>query len=344
MPKVSASIELLWQLACREAIAGRFAAIEPEHFCMALLKLAEIPSEQLEKLSPNGGQTGKELAEDVQAVQKDIARLGVDSTQARRKLRASLGKGDAAYDGGEMHRSEKSRVLFDEAARETDKAGSDVLTVRHLLAAIAANPTPAIREVLLAGGQAARDSGQLPALLSRWGTDLTALAAKGELREEIGRAAEAKSVMKAVRTAGRKSVFLVSDASGPVDAVFVCLALAAMKETPSSDLRRLRIVDVTGKLRGEKPDEPPVQFLHGILAEASQVGNIVLRIPDIENTQQADVSLGVLKSATAAAPFWACRVTHEIYRQRIQRDAHWRRAATAVTVQNEIQGGIPNEL
>jgi len=225
------------------------------------------------------------------------------------------------------------------------QAGSDVLTLRHLLAAITANPTPAIREVLLVGGQAVRDCGELPSWLSRWGTDLTAQAAKGELREEIGRATEAKSVLKALCATGRKGVFLVSDKSGSVDAVLACLALAVTKEMPCSDFRRLHIVDVTCKLRGGRPDQPPARFLHGILAEASQVDNLVLRLPDIEDIHQADTLLDVLKSAmTATVPLWVCRVAHEVYCQRIQRDAHWRRVATAVAVQNEIHESIPNEL
>ena len=50
--KVSASTELVWQLAGQEAMVRQFEKIEPEHFCIALLKFSEIPVEEVEKIAP----------------------------------------------------------------------------------------------------------------------------------------------------------------------------------------------------------------------------------------------------------------------------------------------------
>ena len=345
MPKVSSSVELLWQLACREAIAGRFAAIEPEHFCMALMKLAELPAAQIEKLSPNGGKVGAELVQDAQAIRQTLAGLGVVCTQARRKLSAVLGKGNTAYDGGEMHRSEKSRALFDEAARLADEAGSDAMTPSHLLAALTANPTPAIREILLAGSPGTPDAAQLSDLLSMWGTNLTALAAKGELAEKTGRAAEARSVLKAVQSPTRKGVFLVSDAVAPVNEVLASLACVARTDCAAPSVKRLQVVDLTMKPPPAIPNCPPEQTLQHLLAEVGQVENLVLRIPDIQSTYKAKEVLAMLTTvSTATRPSWVCRIDRETHRQHVEKDSYWRRAATAIAIQQEIRGGLPNEL
>ena len=345
MPKVSASIELLWQLACREAIAGRFAAIEPEHFCMALMKLAELPVAQIEKLSPNGGRVAEELVHDAQALRKALSGLGVDSTQGRRKLRATLGKGDAAYDGGEMHRSERSRALFDEAARLADEAGSEALTPSHLLAAIAANPTPAIREVVLASVKDAAHGAELPGILTQWGTDLTALAARSELPEGAKRTLEAKSVLTALQSPTRKGVFLISDANAPVNEVMAALACAARKECAPTGIKRLRVVDLTRKPTPTIKGIQPEQMVQHVLAEASGIENLVLRIPDIQDKDRAAEVLAMLKSAsTTGCVIWVCRIDWATHRRHVERDAYWRRAATGIAVQHDIREGIPNEL
>ena len=39
---LSPSIDLIWRLAAQEMAAGEFSEIQPEHFCMALLKFAEV--------------------------------------------------------------------------------------------------------------------------------------------------------------------------------------------------------------------------------------------------------------------------------------------------------------
>ena len=106
--KVSASIELVVQLAGQEAIAGRHKEIEPEHVCLALLKLAELPVEEADKIAP-GSSAARELAAEVGAVREELQVRGVDTTEIRRRLRRTLGRGRNAYEGGPMHRSPAGR-------------------------------------------------------------------------------------------------------------------------------------------------------------------------------------------------------------------------------------------
>lgn len=108
--KVSASIELSWQLAGREAIAGEFGQIEPEHFFAAVLKLAELPVEDVGNFAP-GANVARELAAEVNTIRQELESRSIDSIRVRRALRARLGKGGAPYDGGENHRSQASKDL-----------------------------------------------------------------------------------------------------------------------------------------------------------------------------------------------------------------------------------------
>ena len=97
--RVSASVELVWQLAAREAVAGEFGEIEPEHFMMALLKFAELPVEQVENIAA-GAEAAKDLALEVGTVRERLESLSVETTKARRKLRGRVGRGKSPYEGG----------------------------------------------------------------------------------------------------------------------------------------------------------------------------------------------------------------------------------------------------
>ena len=343
--KMSTSMELLWQLACREAIAGRFAAIEPEHFCMALTKFAELPEDQLERLDDNVGQAGKGLAQDAKAVREELAQLGVDGTQGRRKLRATLGKGTTAYAGGEMHRSEKSRVLFDEVARLADKSADDVLTPCHLLAALVSEPTPAIRDAFLLGAQVSPAASRSPELLSAWGSDLTDLAAKGGLVDTKARVAESRAFLNVLQSPARKPVFLVSEAGDPITELMASISCAVVKQPASARVKRLQVIDLTRKQQPVLPACPEGQLHQRLFAEVAELENLVLRIPDIQDLPQGGEILALLKTCPAASRVsWVCRVGDEVYRRHIQKDSHWRRAAIAIVIEQKAGPELPSEL
>ena len=86
--KVSASIELIWNLAARESIAGCFPEIGAEHFLQALLKFAELPVEDLDKVAA-GPDAARLLAGEVQNVRAELAGRKIESTECRRRLRAA---------------------------------------------------------------------------------------------------------------------------------------------------------------------------------------------------------------------------------------------------------------
>ncbi len=145
--RVSASTELICQLAAREAIGGHFGEIEPDHFCLALMKFSEFPVGEIEKMGPGGG-IGTTLANEVKSLQEEFESRGVDVKRMRRKLRGHLGKGESWYEGGQLHRSHESRKMFKLAEGFAQHTGDETLTAGHLLEAILVSPTKAMEEVL----------------------------------------------------------------------------------------------------------------------------------------------------------------------------------------------------
>ena len=145
--RLSPSSELVHQLAAREAIAGRFKEIEPDHFCLALMKFSELPLDEMEKMGQGGG-IARVLANEVKSLREEFESRAVDVKRMRRDLRERLGKGDSTYDGGQLHRSQASRDMFKVAEGFAQHAGSETLTAVHFLEALLTAPTKAMRDVL----------------------------------------------------------------------------------------------------------------------------------------------------------------------------------------------------
>lgn len=82
--KASAAVELVLQLAAREAVAARFKEIEPEHFFEALLKLPELRHEHLREICGADDLPGLEVERDM--VGERLARRSVDATRVRCSL------------------------------------------------------------------------------------------------------------------------------------------------------------------------------------------------------------------------------------------------------------------
>jgi len=133
--RFSASIDVAMLLAAQEAIAGGFKGIEPEHLLEAILKLSEIPVEELEKMTNNQG-AAKELVKEAASVRSELKLRTIESTRVRRELRALLGKGQHEWDGGRVPRSEATRRLFEVAGKAAEEGRTGVFSATHLLDAL----------------------------------------------------------------------------------------------------------------------------------------------------------------------------------------------------------------
>lgn len=143
----SMSLEIIMSLAGSEAVAGRFREIEPEHLLMAVLKFSEMDPEPLQKAFAAMLDLDL-LREELGQVRALLQSRKIESVAFRRALRISLGKGGGPPPGGNLHRSQAARLLFDGAKEIALTSGTRLVAPVHLLQAILANPTPAVSALL----------------------------------------------------------------------------------------------------------------------------------------------------------------------------------------------------
>jgi ATP-dependent Clp protease ATP-binding subunit ClpA len=341
--RVSASIELVWQLAGQECIAGEFKEIEPEHFCMALLKFSELPVEEVDKVAA-GAEVARELSNEVAAVRAELEDRSIGATGVRRLLRKRKGKGGCEFEGGRMHRSQASRDLFDAAAALADEAGSETLSAIHILEALLTSPTDAMADVL---GNAAGSKPPKPSdipLLAEHGRDLTQLAADGELAQVTDRQAECKALLQNLAHEERKSVLLLSDSKKTVDAIVSALAQTIAAGDIPSSMKRKRIIDVTGIVSGK--GDYGVDLMEKLLTEAASAPNVILIAPPLQSSAGDNKSGSWLAMAEVAMTEQKsqliCRIAPEFCEA--EHAINWGRIAFTMRLQEKAHDDIPWEL
>lgn len=334
--RVSASIELIVQLAAREAIGGSFKEILPEHVLNALLKFAEFPAPDIEKLVAEAA-VRQMLVSDVHSVREALDDRFIDSTAARRTLRQKMGKGTCPYAGGDLHRSAETRQLFDATARLADKNGSETLTPIHLLEAIFAAPTPMITEVLESISKAEAARCRTP-LLDEHGRDLRSVPADKELPGTAGRRGELSALAAALTDGKRPCIVLVSEGVDAVRALLLVLVRPAAEGATASSLGYGRVVEISsisGLLGNQK-------IIAGLAEELARVRRTVLFVPLNAASAQEPAKIRTLFQKTnVRCILWA---SPDVYREYIEHDAVWTECARMMWIRAETCDSIPEEL
>jgi hypothetical protein len=339
--KVSASIELVIQLAGQEAIASQFKEIEPEHLLEGALKFADLPVEQVRKLVP-GENAANDLAVEVNLLRKELAARNIESTKVRRSLRAKLGKGNTPHTGGAMHRAQASRAIFDAAAKLADDRNDETLTAKHLLEAILSAPTPMMKEVL---GEASAPQPGKPIespLLQQWGREVVGAEAKGETTAEWQ--AECKALISALEN--RRSVVVVGRRES-VQSVLVASAWAIASGDCPAELKEKRLIDV--REAGDSKANPAqlIELQDRLLAEAAGAPEVIL-VCAIEAPQLSEPLGGAHAALTSklAAKAIQCIITVEsvVYNKLVATDRTWKRLAHLMWVHEAKQKDVPTEL
>jgi len=345
--KLSASLELVWQLAAREAMAGEFKEIEPEHVFVAVLKFAEMPLPGLVNLGA-GADVATTLAGDVKAVQEELRTWGVDGIRTRRELRALLDKGGNPFLGGIIHRSPQSREYFEAAAKVAAESQSDTLTVRHLLKALMTSPTPKMAQVV--GGDVALKMPHLrkTPCLDAMGKDLFKVDAQDACPAGGNRSAECKALLQALAREGRRSVLLVADSDEIVKSVVAEVARAITDKNAPDGLCGRRIVDITsmtGIMSGD--DEARRRGVH-LLSEAASTREVILHLPaidfagDVKGLEACGVFIKAqLKGGRVQC---ICRVAPSSYAFLAKSDRAWKQIAEIVYLQDKRAARLPQEL
>jgi ATP-dependent Clp protease ATP-binding subunit ClpA len=352
--KLSPSIDVIWRLAASEMVAGQFKEIEPAHFCMALLKFAELPAAAVEAIDKPPG-IAKAVAADVELLREALQKCGIESTRARRELRRQLGKGGAPCQDGPFHRSAASRGLF-EAAALLAESGGEMLTPMHLLTALVESPTLTIAQVVL-GKTPLAPAPATVLLLEKHGRDLVKEASNGNLRIDPAAEASSKAVLQILLQRERKSILLITDHDDLAQIVAIAIACRIAEKDPPPGLKGSRLVDIAASSRlnaheGLRPSlvEGTVELdrLRQLLAEAASRPEIILLVPEVEagdKSAWAGQWARLLRETLAnGAVQFICRTTPAVFKEHLCKDVVWKRHAEAVWLGKAAIGSVPREL
>jgi ATP-dependent Clp protease ATP-binding subunit ClpA len=345
--RVSASIQLAWEMAGREAVAGNFDEIAPEHFCLSLLKLSELPVDEAGKIDFNAG-PARELATEVRALRREIESRSIDSTEARRELRRRLGSGGKDFEGGDLHRSPESRRLFDATVRRLDDAGGNTLEPVHLFIEIMEAPSAIIAEVFSSAvGPSGTDVRMTPAL-DAFAADLTSQARGNDLADVEGRDAECQAVLSDLARPDGGCIFLITDSDPAARAVVQAVAHGAGNSEAPKGVGGIRIMDATALVPYGSNSTDTIDQLREGLREASEASGVVVVLPAIQapnpeggSDPWADLVATVV---TRGSPRCIGRFTQDAWDLWVDLDPAWKQRGQVVWVQEEAAGDIPWEL
>ncbi len=344
--KLSSSIEMIMQLAGQEAVAGEFESIRPEHLLAAVLKFSELPVDEIAKAAP-GSEAAKQLPIEVSALRSEFTTRGIDTTQIRRQLRATLGKGGHPFDGGAIHRSDEARAIFDSAARIADEAVEDTLTASHLFEAVLKAPTKAIAELLSESQRGPVKRASDTPLLDQHGVDLTALARAGQLANSDDRQVEAKALLEALTRANAKGILLIFEDWKTAQAVATAAAWAIAKKAAPQPLQRTRILDISS-LPPNSPSGASSVGYEQLLEEAANAKDVVVLMSPIYGgpansgrNHQMDALGGILRSKPL---HFILPVAVAAYTAMFKNDVWWKKNAHPIWVRKDRGSGVPTEL
>jgi ATP-dependent Clp protease ATP-binding subunit ClpA len=351
---LSPSIDLIWRLAAQEMAAGEFKEIQPEHFCMALLKFAEV-SVQANADGGERAELAKVIAEDAQLVREALQKCSIESTSARRKLRKQLGKGGSPQQGKEVHRSAASRTLFESATKLAQESGSETVTPLHLLTALVQSPTPAIVQAVLGKAAPTPRPAALP-LLEKYGQDLVKQAAEGKMEVKPGLEAQCKAVLQALQQKNRKCILLVSDNDHVVMELASAIAIAIASQDAPEGLRGKRVIDVSSSRliapkgrrisRGEEAEK--LELIRQLLAEAASHPEIVLIVPPVESEPQpahgGEWPYLLQETLGKGKIQFICRAKPSVFTEHLRKGTVWKQRTQTLWIEKAAQGSVPREL
>ena len=345
--KLSVSVELVWQLAAREAMAGEFREIEPEHVFAAVLKFSEMPPQLMGNLGVDADVAAL-LTSDVQAVRQEILSHSIDSTSVRRQLRTLLGKGGNPYTGGALHRSQSSRNVFSTAATLAEESHSETLAAVHLLKALLASPTSAMNQVLSPSSSPATQSPKSLPRIDAHGRDLSKLATEGRIDSGTRRQAECKAILQSLQQANRKSILLITNHDEAAHAVVCSVASAMAGKESRKPLAGRRIIDVTSvpELLGADPGSQQVAV--ELLSEAASAPEVLLYLPAIgttcSNTPRQSYESFLKSHLRNGAVQCIVRTTPDVYEKLAKSDKTWKSMVDVFHIRETPDDSLPQEL
>jgi len=195
-------------------------------------------------------------------------------------------------------------------------------------------------EVLEQRGSAKPASGGK--LLEKYGRDLTAAAAKGEMMPVIGREEEVRQVIQTLLRKSKNNPVLVGDPGTGKTAIAEGLAQRIAAGDVPESLKKCRVIalDLTSMVAGAKYRGEFEERIKGVVDEVrAKKGEIILFLDEIHTLVGAGGNEGGMDAANILKPALArgelrClgATTHEEYREKIEKDGALARRFDIVTV------------
>ena len=190
-----------------------------------------------------------------------------------------------------------------------------------------------------------KGGGKAPAggkLLEKYGRDLTAAAAKGEMMPVIGREEEVRQVIQTLLRKSKNNPVLVGDPGTGKTAIAEGLAQRIAAGDVPESLKRCKVIalDLTAMVAGAKYRGEFEERIKGVVDEVrAKKGEIILFLDEIHTLVGAGGSEGGMDAANILKPALArgelrClgATTFEEYREKIEKDGALARRFDIVTV------------
>jgi ATP-dependent Clp protease ATP-binding subunit ClpB len=318
-------------IAAAQNIAARYRhqQLEPEHLLLALLEQEEGLANKL------------------------LTRAGVDVKAIKSSLQNFLARQPKIYAGEgtaeQIYLSPRLARVLERAREEAASFKDDFISVEHLLLAILETAQGEVAKIIKQGGlnrntllqalQSIRghqrvtspDPEETYEALTRYGRDLTEVAAAGKLDPVIGRDEEIRRVIQVLSRRTKNNPVLIGEPGVGKTAIAEGLAQRIAKNDVPEGLKNKRIfsLDMGALLAGAKYRGEFEERLKAVLKEIQESeGEIILFIDELHTVVGAGAAEGAIDAGNLLKPMLARGELHCIgattlaeYRKYIEKDA-----------------------
>ena len=268
--------------------------------------------------------------------------------------------------------SPKAKILLEEAGRQAERFGSDLVGTEHLLLAmIKESDNVAVRLMTTMGMSAQKvyadtlyaigedpnlyktdlmkakgQSKKKGSMLEQYSRDLTALAKEGKLDPVVGRETEIKRMIQIISRRTKNNPCLIGEPGVGKTAVVEGLAQRIISGNVPFTVqdKRVLVLDLSGMVAGSKYRGESEERIKKVIAEVIASGNVILFLDELHTLIGAGGAEGAIDASNILKPSLARgeiqligATTIEEYRKYVERDAALERRFQPVTVEEPTE-------
>lgn len=289
----------------------------------------------------------------------ELASKGVSASILKKAIKSDIGIGSATK-LGEKDFTPRARNIIESAKSKSMGTYKNTVGTEHILLAVLnesdcmalrilrdlqVSPAEIVGDLLGASQSAyskKKSSYKSGSLLSKYGRDLTELAARGELVPAIGREKEMRRALRVLARKSKNNPCLIGEPGVGKTAIAEGLAvLIARAQVPEvlAD-KHIVCVDLTSIVAGTKYRGDFEERVKAIIAEVKRLGNIILFIDEVHNLIGTGSAEGAVDAANILKPALARgeiqiigATTIEEYTKNIEKDSALERRFQPIMVE-----------